>query len=253
MKIIVNADDLGYSAKINDRIIDLVSRGQITSASLLANAPAVEDAVRRLSKGMKCSLGVHLNLTEFEPLTPPRERIGLTECLSPLGTFLGEESLRNTSMTTMFREACLREWSLQVEKLLALGANIGHFDSHNHIHTIPQLFPILKRLQKRFGIRKVRTTWNIYDARSEPALSVVVKKRAWQLALRHYFRTTTTDGFASLAVFLKRAKEDNLSFDSIEVEVHPGHATYEYETSLLESNWTETIPYTVHLISYDEL
>ena len=42
--IIVNADDLGMSAAVNEATFDLMSRGRISSATLLANAPAAREA-----------------------------------------------------------------------------------------------------------------------------------------------------------------------------------------------------------------
>lgn len=253
MKLVVNADDFGFNLRINERIVDLISRERITSATLLANAPAIEDAVRRLPGTSKCSLGVHLNLTEFEPLTPPEQRGILAECLDPQGSFAGEHVIRGLKMTSHLREALFTELSLQVEKILALGVRISHFDSHNHIHTMPSLFPVIKRLQKRFGIRKVRTTWNIYGLNARPSAPLLLKKRIWHWALRHYYRTSTTSGFTSFGIYYEQAREGSLNYDLIEVEVHPGHEAYEAETQLLESNWQERIPFIVRSISYDEV
>lgn len=253
MKLIVNADDFGFNSKVNERIVDLISRGRITSATLLANAPEIEDAVRRLPKSSTCSLGAHLNLTQFEPLTPPGRRANLSGCLDSQGVFSGEKVLRELKITSLLREAFFDELTLQVEKLLALGVRISHFDSHNHIHTIPALFPVIKRLQKRFGIRKVRTTWNIYEQNASPPVAMLLKKRIWHWALRNCYRTSTTSGFTSFAVYYQRAKAKSLNHDLIEVEVHPGHDANEAETKLLEGNWQNSIPFTVRQISYDEI
>src|SRR6516165_8611936 len=67
--IIVNADDLGMSGAVNEATFDLMSRGRISSATLLANAPAAREAARCAAAFPDCSFGVHLNLTQFEPLT----------------------------------------------------------------------------------------------------------------------------------------------------------------------------------------
>ncbi|QLQ06530.1 MAG: ChbG/HpnK family deacetylase [Anaerolineae bacterium] len=42
--LIINADDLGYSPTVNRAIADLFAAGLITSASLLVNQPASEEA-----------------------------------------------------------------------------------------------------------------------------------------------------------------------------------------------------------------
>lgn len=250
MKVIINSDDLGMNSFVNERILDLMSQRRITSASILANGPSVEDAIRFLPKGTGCSLGVHLNLTEFEPLTPSRDLGGLRGCLNEKGAFAGERTLRLLDITPSLQEAMFRELRLQVEKVISLGVKISHFDSHNHMHTIPQIFPVLKRLQKHFAIRKVRTTWNIYSPKSHPSVALRIKKRIWDFALRHYYCTTTTQGLTSFATFYDLARKEALSYNSIELMTHPGHVEYEEETRLLYRDWEREIVFPVHLIGY---
>jgi predicted glycoside hydrolase/deacetylase ChbG (UPF0249 family) len=251
MRIIVNADDLGLNAYVNDRVLELMSRRRITSATLIANAPAVEDAVRKIPRGFHCSFGVHLNLTEFEPLTPLKDRGVLSACLDEKGCFLGEKYLRSTRITSALREVFFKELRLQAEKICALGVKISHFDSHNHVHTMPALFPVLKRLQKHFGIRKVRTTWNMYS--SSPPAALVLKKRVWNFALSHYYATTTTCGFTSFATFFDLARFRALNQESVELMVHPGHHQFEKETQLLNTDWEKEILFPIQFISYNDL
>lgn len=253
MRIIVNADDLGRNAETNRRIIELAQSGHITSVSLIANAPAIGEAVSELANCPKLSRGVHLNLTEFSPLTPPDKLGPLRECVNEQGLFRGEEFLRSIRITPALSEAIFVELVSQVDALLAMGIQLSHFDSHNHVHNIPGLFLVIKRLQHHFGIRKVRTTWNIFSPRKKQGLSCRLRKRIWHLALRHYYRTVTTDGFSSLADFVEVASSRVLTLNSVEVMVHPGHADYAEETSLLHTNWREKILLPTELISYDEL
>ncbi len=251
MRIIINADDFGFNAYVNNMILDLMSRRRITSATLISNAPAVEDAVRRIPRESHCSFGVHLNLTQFEPLTPLKDRGILSACLDEKGHFRGEEHLRSTRITSALRNAFFEELRLQVEKIRFLGVKISHFDSHNHVHTIPALFPVLKRLQEHFGIRKVRTTWNIFS--SPTPLMLLLKKRVWSFALSHYYKTSTTYGFTSFATFHNLARSRVLNQDSVEVMVHPGHQCFEQETQLLYTDWQKVLPFRVELISYHDL
>ena len=251
MRVIVNADDFGLNACVNDRILDLMSRRRITSATLIANSPAVEEAVQRIPRGVNCSIGVHLNLTEFQPLTPPKEMGILGSCLDEKGCFAGEDFLRSAKLTSQLKQEIFKELCLQVEKIRSLGIKISHFDSHNHVHTIPALFPVLKRLQKHFGIRKVRTTWNVFSSPSPSAL--VLKKRVWNFALSHYYETTTTCGFTSFATFFDLARFRVLNQDSVELMVHPGHHQFEKETQLLNTDWDKEILFPIQLISYNDL
>jgi hypothetical protein len=228
-----------------------MSRRRITSATLISNAPAVEDAVRRIPKGSHCSFGVHLNLTQFEPLTPLKDRGVLSACLDEKGNFRGEEYLRSTRITSALREAFFKELCFQTEKIRALGLKISHFDSHNHVHTMPTLFPVLKRLQNHFGIRKARITWNIFSSPVPSAL--ILKKRVWNFALSHYYKTTTTCGFTSFSIFYDLARYRVLHQDSVELMVHPGHHQFEKETQLLSADWEKEILFPIQLISYNSL
>ena len=253
MKIIVNADDLGRNAETNRRIIELAESGHITSVSLIANAPAIGEAVGELWKCPQLSKGVHLNLTEFSPLTPPGKLGPLRECVNEQGLFRGEEFLRSIRITPALSEAIFVELVAQVDALMAMGIQLSHFDSHNHVHNIPGLFLVIKKLQRHFGIRKVRTTWNIFSPRKKQGWSSRYRKRLWHLALRYYFPTVTTDGFSSLVDFLEVASARVLSFNSVEIMVHPGHSDYAEETGLLCTNWREKVLSRTELISYDDL
>ena len=45
IRIIVNADDLGSTAPVNDRVFELMARGAVTSATIMANSPCVAGAI----------------------------------------------------------------------------------------------------------------------------------------------------------------------------------------------------------------
>jgi chitin disaccharide deacetylase len=95
MQVIVNADDLGMSREVNEAIFDLMARGRVTSASLLANAPATEEAIRTIPKFPQCSFGAHLNITEYEPLCRAADLLGLLDGEENCGRFLlASDSLR---------------------------------------------------------------------------------------------------------------------------------------------------------------
>lgn len=253
MKLIVNADDFGRDIQTNDAIIGLARSGYITSSSLMANGPAAEEAVGNLHKCPGLSVGVHLNLTEFHPLTSSHDFGALRRCLNERGEFKGETFLRSISIDSALEEAIFEELLAQVNWLLSRGVRISHFDSHNHIHNIPGFFAILKRLQKHFGIRKVRTTWNIHGRQNQKKWSSRYQKMMWHYALRYYYRTVTTDGFCSLSDFIEAASTQNLPHKSVEVMVHPGDADHTEETSLLRTNWRERIFPQTTLINYDGL
>ena len=69
-RMIVTADDLGADAVINEAIVESLLRGLATHASLLVNMAGFEDAcARTLAAGLQDRIGLHLNLTEGQPVS----------------------------------------------------------------------------------------------------------------------------------------------------------------------------------------
>ena len=123
MKIIINADDLGLSRLVNDEIFSLIANGRITSSTIMANAPATEDALARLSQFPQASYGVHMNCTQFAPLTRD-------EALKPLLADNGEfkKDWKAARYSGAVRRAVYKEWCAQVEKIMDAAVRISHIE-----------------------------------------------------------------------------------------------------------------------------
>lgn len=178
--LVLHADDLGFSPAINRGIIDGFQRGLLTSTSLLANAPAVSDALalwnelelrrrhrllpsdgpRRTLRDpwLPFDLGVHLNLTQGRPLTSGYPR----ELLDSEGRFPGVGQLFARSLVAMraaIRTAVERELQAQIELLLDHGAPLGHLNGHQYVECLPLLAEIVPRLAHLYSLRHVRVAW----------------------------------------------------------------------------------------------
>ena len=248
MHIIVNADDLGMDATVNDAIFELMTARLISSATILANGPAMRDAVARLHLFPACSFGVHLNLTQFHPLTGGTAATVLTG-----GTGQLSRSIEHAVPTMALLHAAFEECCAQIDRLADAGVHISHFDSHNHVHTRPHIFPVLKALQKRYRMRKVRIAKNLYSASQPSSLSLRWKKRAYNAALRRVYHTHTTDVFTELLTFAEWCQRHTSRYGSVEVMVHPGASYAGEETRLLQSDWLTTLTPRTELINYRQL
>lgn len=247
-RLILNCDDLGISVPVNDCILDLMEQRRVTSATVMMNAPATEDAAKRLQRYPHCSFGVHLVGTEFKPLTA---HPGLAPLLNQNGEFAG--NLRRIPITPAIQEGIFAEWCAQMDRALVLGIPISHIDSHHHVHTEPKLLRVLKRIQKRYGVRKIRITWNVFGVDQIVSRQVRMSKFAWNFALRHYIPTITTDAFASFETFHERLLAGKGWNGTIELMCHPGSELFEHETQLLRGNWKQELASNAQLISYNEL
>jgi glycosyltransferase involved in cell wall biosynthesis/predicted glycoside hydrolase/deacetylase ChbG (UPF0249 family) len=246
--VIINADDLGISDEVNEAIFARMARGRITSATILANGPAVENVSREILRFSGCSFGVHLNLTEFAPLSRgPGTRL-LTDSA---GLMCRRNRGRRPSMPlwrAMYDELCA-----QMERVLALGVPISHLDSHHHVHTGPFVFPVVKAVQRRYGIRRIRVSKNIYAEDEVCGVLLRQEKRIFNLALRSILPSRTTQGFAEFLSFWRAARRRRIRQRTVELMVHPGHPGYAEETRLLDSDWQESLPFPVRIISYNEI
>lgn len=233
LRLVVNADDLGMSSRQNDAILELIAAGRVTSATLLMNAPVLDDALRRLRALPQASFGVHLNVTQYAPLSAAP---GLAPLLDAEGCFAGEARLHAARLAGALTAAIEAEWRAQIERLIAAGVTPSHLNSHNHVHTHPALLPVLRRLCRRYGVRRVRATRNLWPAGRTPSAAKRLAKTAWRIALERWVGARTTDRMADLASLL-----DNVAIlptrGCIEVMVHPGHPAYGEEERLLRGTW----------------
>ena len=274
MDVIVNADDLGINSEVNKATFSLMDHGKITSATIIANGPCVEEACDQIGRFPKCSFGAHLNVTEFHPLISSQN-------LAPLLNDDGElimGRVREITIDSSLAEGIFQEFCAQIDRLMSLGVRISHLDSHNYVLSISKMFPILKRVQKKYQIRKVRISRNIYAdglmsklgltafaLGIDPGLgdqdvskSLRVKKSIYNLGLRHYYRTKTCDGFSGFRLFYEYAKSrpgtQPMKQQTFEVNVHPTNPYYHAEeTEILMGSWIDDLGFPIRLISYHEL
>jgi chitin disaccharide deacetylase len=248
MDVIVNADDLGMSAKVNDAIFQLIAAGRISSATILANGPAMKEAAAQLHRFPQCSFGIHLNLTQFQPLTG-----GATASVLTNGTGELSRDIETAFPTMALLRAAYKECCAQVDALAAAGVNISHFDSHNHVHTRPHIFPVLKAVQKRYRTRRVRIAKNLYSSTQPASASLRWKKRAYNAALRSLYHTQTTDVFTEFLTFVEVWQQRKPECRSVELMVHPGASYASEEESLLGSDWVGRLGPAVRLIDYRQI
>lgn len=150
VSLIVNADDLGRSEKINTGIEDAFRNGIVSSTSLVANSPAFLHALPIVHRNPALGVGVHLAITEYPPLTD--------------SNFLRELALKNMFGSFSFllyarnsQIQCIKEeFRSQIDKVIAAGIVPTHLDGHCHCHVHPRLFNIVLELAGEYSIKWIR-------------------------------------------------------------------------------------------------
>jgi chitin disaccharide deacetylase len=153
--LIVNADDLGWTEGVNRGIAEAHRNGIVTSASLLANAAAFQSGVELARAAPGLGVGVHLNLSEGEPVAPAEL---VTTLLNDRGEMEGrpQNLLLRLARRSLLLDEVEREWDAQIQKVRDVGIAPTHLDGHRHVQMLPGLFEIALRLAKKHGIAAMR-------------------------------------------------------------------------------------------------
>lgn len=226
MRIVLNADDFGYSDDTVQATIECFERQALTSATLMARMPATGQALAYARAHPQFSFGVHLTFVSDgleRPLCSPAEVPDLVE---PNGLFRGSNTVRLLGLLRRLPVAQIeREMTAQLAFLRDHGIPISHVDSHGHTHKFAPFREALGRVLPRFGIRRVRNVQDRYLRRPVRSPTYWLGW-AWRRALMGRFTTTehfympSSAGDTDWAGPLLRG----LRGASLEIGVHPGSA-----------------------------
>jgi len=154
-RLIINADDFGLCRGVNQGVIESFARGVVTSASILPTGAAFEEAAALARAHPRLDIGVHLALTQTRPVLSPAEVPSLVD---RSGRFPADWRgfLARWLRGAVRRSELRAELRAQVARAQAAGLEISHLDSHQHLHLLPGVLPVVLRLAKESGIGAVR-------------------------------------------------------------------------------------------------
>jgi predicted glycoside hydrolase/deacetylase ChbG (UPF0249 family) len=155
-RLIINADDFGLTPGINRAIAELHDAGAVTSATLMANGAAFDDAVALALARPTLGIGCHIVLVDGTPTSDP----------ATIPTLLGPDhkTFRNSLATfaigvlrgSIHQDDIQREALAQIQKLQRAGLKLTHVDTHKHTHLLSRVArPILRALDQS-GIGSIR-------------------------------------------------------------------------------------------------
>jgi len=156
-RLIVNADDFGRSRSINDAIIRAHCEGILTTASLMVNGEAAEEAVTLARQNPRLGVGLHLTLLCGTSALSAKEIPGLVNTAREFSNDPAATGMRyffNKSLKKQLEA----EIAAQFEKFQATGLPLDHVNGHLHIHLHPTVFKILMSRAQEWKIRHLRLT-----------------------------------------------------------------------------------------------
>ena len=156
-RLIVNADDFGFTRGVNRAIVEAHAGGIVTSSTLMANGAAFAEAAQLAKSHSQLSVGCHVVLIDGAPVLA-------TEQLPSLTTRTGISCFRNGLKMFAARAIAGRidanqiaaEAAAQIRKIQSAGITISHFDTHKHTHLFPKILRPLLRAAADCGVCALR-------------------------------------------------------------------------------------------------
>lgn len=214
-RLIVNADDFGFTRDVNAGIIEAHSKGILTSTTLMAESPAFDDAVRIAQANPSLDVGCHVVL------------VGMPGYPATVAELIQAIALRRIDLYERVKR--------QVAMIIDAGVKPSHLDTHKHTHLLPPVLDAVTRVGAEFGIRWVRRP---IVKLMQPYFRRVLSRRGLRFT-DHFagFRVTGKFDSAILTSII-----DALPDGTTEFMCHPGFCTPELRnarTRLKESREEE--------------
>jgi len=215
-RLLVNADDFGFTRDVNAGIVEAHRSGILTATTLMANGAAFDDAVRLAAETPSLDIGIHFVLIGGESLVTGKPFPPSVPALVQ-AVFAGQLNLYD-------------EFAAQARKIFQAGLKPLHADTHKHTHLLKPVRRALLTVAEELGIRWIRKP---ADFNGRGLLSSVMRRMITGLS----GEAQTTDHFAGFAL-TGRLRTQNLAalLDSLpdgatELMTHPGHCTAELEAA----------------------
>ena len=153
-ELAVTADDLGLSPGVNRGIAEAHRSGIVTSASIMPNMPAFDEAATLCATNPRLSVGVHITLTCGRPLRDPSRIPTLTDATGHFYTpraFLARLLVGRIDISEAATEC-----EAQIQAVINRNIRPMHINSHHHIHLHPPLMQAFREVAQQCGISHIR-------------------------------------------------------------------------------------------------
>jgi len=141
-RLIVNADDFGRSRSINEAVIRAHREGVLTSASLMVNGTAFDEAVEMARENPKLGIGLHLTLVCGSSALPHR---AIPDLVNEEGEFSNNPVAAGVAYFArrQLQSQLRAEITAQFEKFQSTGLTLDHVNGHLNMHLHPTILGFL--------------------------------------------------------------------------------------------------------------
>jgi chitin disaccharide deacetylase len=153
-RLIVNADDFGYTSGVNHAIVEAHTRGVVTSSTLMANGTSFAEAVQLAKTIPALSVGCHVVLTDGDPVLAVGQLPSITSAAHFRDGMV--EFAARAIAGGMDADQITAEATAQIRKIQSAGIAVSHIDTHKHTHLFPKILRPLLRAAADCGVRAVR-------------------------------------------------------------------------------------------------
>ena len=185
-RLIVNADDFGYTRDVNEGILHAHRQGILTATTLMATGAAFEHAVKLARENPTLDVGVHLVLVGGEGYPPTVAKLVQAVALGRIRIY--------------------DELAGQVRKVMAAGIAPSHLDTHKHTHLLPPVLAAVARIAEEFEIPWIRRPFDLPLHGAEVPFTKRLVGKSLGIARRHFrdvlstHRCRATDHFAGFLI-----------------------------------------------------
>ena len=243
-RLIVNADDFGFTRGVNRAIVEAHTSGVVTSSTLMSNGPAFEHAAQMAKTVPNLSVGCHVVLLDGAPVLDTQNIRTLVSQVSGRARFRdGLKSFAALALTgRLDPDEIEAEASAQIRKAQSAGISVSHVDTHKHTHLFPAVLRPLLRAAAACGVRAVRNPFGSrrplrsHELFARPGLWTRYAEVRILRSFANKFRTAvdregfvTPDGTLGIVVTgaldekLFRALAENIPEGTWEFVCHPGY------------------------------
>ena len=153
IKLILHADDLGFSHAANRASLEMLEKGFVSSGSVMMPCPWAPEVAAWAKRNPDRDLGLHLTLNSewktvrWGPVAPRDTTPGLVD---PDGYMW--PSVRAVAQRATAREV-ETELRAQIEKARTMGIRFTHLDTHmGTVYARPDYFQVFEKLGREYGV-----------------------------------------------------------------------------------------------------